>query len=93
MSNRNNLKANWNLLEGFESDQSKGIEPPPLQKPVPEGLYLISLPAVDMDDFPNSSISETVMSRKSIRSFKEEPVSLVELSWLLFATQGVKSIV
>ncbi|MCD4847818.1 MAG: SagB/ThcOx family dehydrogenase [Candidatus Aegiribacteria sp.] len=93
MSDRHNLKSNWDLLKDFESDQSKGIEHPPLQKPVPEGVPLVSLPVVDMADFPDSSISEAVMSRKSVRSFTDEPVSIDELSWLLFATQGVKSIV
>ena len=93
MSERHNLKANWDLLEDFESDQSKGIEPPPLQKPVPDSVSLVSLPAVDMDCFPNSSIAETIISRRSVRSFTGEPISIVELSWLLWATQGVKSVV
>ncbi len=93
MSDRHNLKANWDLLERFETDQSKGIEHPVLQKPVPEGVSIVPLPTVDMDSFPDSSISETVMSRKSVRSFTDEPVSIDELSWLLWATQGVKSVV
>lgn len=93
MPDRHNLKANWDLLEGFKSDQSKGIEHPLLQKPVPEGVSLLSLPVVDLDDFPGSSISEALISRKSVRNFTDEPISIAELSWLLFATQGVKSIV
>lgn len=93
MCDKNTLKANWDMLDGFESDQSKGIEHPPIQKPVPEGASLVSLPAADMNNFPDSSISEVVMSRRSVRSFSDEPISINELSWLLWATQGVKSVI
>jgi len=92
MSEVNFLKANWNLLDGFKSDQSKGIDHPDIQKPVDSGTSVIDLPAVQPGVIPDMNILEVINSRRSVRKFTDDPVSLEELSWLLWSTQGVQKV-
>ena len=81
----------WKTLSesGFVTDESKGISRPPVEKPVPEGAMLLDL--VSPDDFTvgNLSVREVIRKRRSRRRFTDEPLSLEEISYLLWATQGV----
>jgi len=86
------LKANWNLLKGFKSDQSQGIPHPHVQKPVDRNSVIIDLPAVVQDNFTDTAILEVINSRRSVRNFTGGPVSSEELSWLLWSTQGVQKV-
>ncbi|NOQ22804.1 MAG: SagB/ThcOx family dehydrogenase [Candidatus Aegiribacteria sp.] len=92
MSEVNFLKANWNLLEGFRSDQSKEIEHPDVQKPVDDSISVIDLPVIKPGIIPYLGLLEVINSRRSIRKFTDEPISLEELSWLLWSTQGVQKV-
>ena len=92
MSEVNFLKANWNLLDGFKSDQSKGIEHPDVQKPLDGSIPIIDLPAVQPGVIPDKNLLEVINSRRSVRKFTDDPVSIEELSWLLWSTQGVQKI-
>lgn len=72
-----------------QTDQSKGIAPPPVQKPLREGQQSIPLPdwtGVEQ----NVALSTLIRARKSIRKYKDTPISPEELSYLLWATQGVR---
>lgn len=72
-----------------QTDQNQGMAPPPIQKPLQEGQALIPLPdwrGVERD-VPLSTLIE---ERKSVRKYKQEPISLKELSYLLWSTQGVR---
>ncbi|MFO8182917.1 MAG: SagB/ThcOx family dehydrogenase [Candidatus Aegiribacteria sp.] len=93
MDGRDFLKANWHLLEGFRSDQTKGVEHPQVQKPVPEEVEVVELPESGPNMFPEASIGNVIDRRRSVRKFSMEPVSLEELSFLLWSTQGVRKIV
>lgn len=79
------------INEEFVSDQMKKVEQPPLVK---ENMReeSIALPT----DFENLEINNDFMfvinNRKSNRVYTEEQISLLQLSYLLWATQGVKSI-
>lgn len=86
---RDHLKAGWHRLEGFESDQSKGVPPPPLQKAVPDDAQIIELPEVRHADFGKTSLDEAFSSRRSVRKYTSDPLTQEELSWLLWSTQGV----
>jgi len=92
MKGRDFLKANWNLLEGFRSDQSKGMKNPPVQKPVKDGAEKVSLP--DPEDFTpgQTDIRNVIDARRSIRNFPNEPLTMEELSWLLWTTQGIQKV-
>ena len=79
--------------EGFQTDQQKKIPNPPLQKPYPENAQLIDLVPIDMISVgKDATLFETLESRKSIRVYNEEYMTLEELSFLLWSTQGVTKI-
>jgi SagB-type dehydrogenase family enzyme len=84
------LKSNWHLTDSFVSDQSKGVPVPPLQKPCPAGSRLIEL--VKPAAFTPRSVTlwEAILGRKSRRSYTVASLTMEELSFLLFATQGIK---
>lgn len=89
--NRKLLKADdWDKFAGFQTDQQQGVEHPPTQKPYPKGAMLIDL--VSPDDFTvgGMSLLDVINKRKSHRRFVDLPLSLEELSFLLWTTQGIK---
>jgi len=75
------------------SDQQKGIEPPPLQKedPRPDNI-IVPLPEFSDTILNESNIMRVIKKRRSRRSYTKTPISMQELSYLLWATQGVESI-
>lgn len=84
--------AVWEELEHIQSDQAKKIPHPPLQQPYPEGAPLIDLVAPADLTVGGLSLREAIAQRKSQRRFTDAPLSLEELSFLLWATQGVHRI-
>lgn len=79
--------------EDFESDQDLKRQQPPLVKaPMRPEQEPIALPK----DFSNLDISNDLLhvirDRKSSRIYTQECMTLEQLSFLLWATQGVKSI-
>nr|WP_320161951.1 SagB/ThcOx family dehydrogenase [uncultured Methanoregula sp.] len=75
-----------------KSDQQQGIPQPPLELPADPALPLISLPRPDAMELPPVDLREAIEHRTSIRSYAREPLSLDELGFLLWCTQGVKTI-
>ena len=77
--------------ESYLTDQELHLPQPPLAK-APMGGERFKLPV----DFENLSIKndflEIINSRKSNRVYTQEGISLLELSYLLWCTQGVKEI-
>ena len=68
-------------------------EPAPLpQKPYPPDSQLIRLPEPDYLEDREVSFLELMELRSTIRLYSAEKLSLKELSYLLWCTQGVKSV-
>ncbi len=94
---RKSLKSfeNDELPEGFEPDQRKGVDPPPLEKPFPEDAELIDLvnpeskSVIRLGSIP---LIEAINERQSRRRFADDSLSLEELSFLLWTTQGVREV-
>jgi SagB-type dehydrogenase family enzyme len=81
------LKINFQLTE-----QYRGIEPPPLQKPLRKEQQLIALPARDsFAAFTGTDLLAAIGRRQSRRRFRGEPLTRTELALLLWATQGVRA--
>ena len=81
-----------------QSDQNRGLPPPEVQKPFRPDQQLINL--VRPDKFTKESTNEisdgfsipllkAINGRKSVRQYSNGPLSLRELSLLLWATQGM----
>ena len=84
-------QASDRFPEDFKSDQQKMLPQPPLTKD-PVGDVLIDLPR----DFKPLGLEKDLLSvifnRVSSRVYTEKPLTLLELSFLLWATQGIKGI-
>lgn len=75
------------------SDQDKGLPQPPLEIEVEADAKLIELPKPAALNVPSKDLREAVEQRRSLRRYSREALSLEELSFLLWCTQGVKKVV
>lgn len=77
--------------QGYESDQDKKLPQPPLCK-APTADSFLDLPrdfgALDLE----KNFFQTLMSRESSRNYTQEAMSLAQLSFLLYMSQGIKEI-
>ncbi len=74
------------------SPQSQGVEQPPLELPTPPGAQLIALPGAAGLSMAPADLRGTIERRRSLRRYQETPLSLEELSYLLWLTQGVQRV-
>ncbi len=79
-------------MRRHKSDQQKGIPAPPVEKPIDAGARLI--PLVPEDRLPQGQmpLRDAIRKRESRRAFSSDALSLEELSFLLWATQGIRKI-
>ena len=73
-------------------DQKKGKEQPPLELEYDKSSTYIDLPKPDSFDFSDLSLREAIETRRSLRKYSNKSLTLEELSWLLWGTQGVKEV-
>ncbi|HKJ04633.1 MAG TPA: SagB/ThcOx family dehydrogenase [Geopsychrobacteraceae bacterium] len=88
------LKDSLRLQIDFHlTDQNQGVEPPPVQKPIRADQQVIPLPGQStFDAFAGTDLVNAIADRRSHRYFKQQPITLDELSFLLWATQGVREV-
>lgn len=92
-SERRFLKAHiWEERSSFRSDQQKGLPPPPAQKPYPPEARLIDLVAPADISVGRMPLIEAIGRRSSKRQYSAEALTLEELSFLAWATQGVRQV-
>lgn len=86
------LKDSIRLQFDFSlTDQSRGVHPPPVEKPFPADSTRIDLiRKKDWRSLRNTSLLSAIEERKSHRHYTDEPLTLEELSFLLWATQGIR---
>jgi SagB-type dehydrogenase family enzyme len=82
----------WRDWDQLGRDQQNGIPAPALQKPFPEDGLRIDLVPADQIQLGQMSFVEAVRNRRSRRKFNGEPLSLEELSFLCWATQGIRQV-
>ena len=83
---KNSIRKNFKAIE---SDQNKGIPMPAFEVRKSES-ELISLPDPKSISLQDINPLEFLTERSSIRKFSDKGLTLEELSFLLFATQGVR---
>ena len=81
-------------IDFSETDQSRRLPAPPLQKPCPDEAVRIDLPGGEesLTRLCSIPVGEAIIRRQSIRQYSPAPLILSELSALLWATQGVRRI-
>lgn len=74
------------------TDQSRGIAPPPIEKPFAKNATRIELvpPGSGWDAVGRIDLAAAIQNRRSRRAYGDEPLSLEDLSFLLWATQGIR---
>jgi SagB-type dehydrogenase family enzyme len=75
------------------ADIAQGVPQPPLEKPYPSDAYTIALPEVNHTTAPQVDLFACMARRCSRRAYTGEALSLPELAFLLWATQGIKQII
>lgn len=82
----------WERFAHLQTDQQKRLPRPPLQQPFPidaPRIALVSPADLTVGTLP---LLEALRRRESRRKYTEAPLTLEELSFLLWATQGVRGI-
>ena len=74
------------------SEQQRGLPQSPLELPTGADDVLIDLPAPADLDVGARDLRAAIEARVSVRRYADAPLSLDELSFLLWCTQGVKSV-
>jgi SagB-type dehydrogenase family enzyme len=88
--NRQFLKADlWKEWRDYKTDQKKGVPPPQSQKPCPDNAVLVDLITLENLSIGRMPLIEAIGRRRSRRKFSEVPLTLEEISFLLWAVQGV----
>lgn len=85
------LKSNeWVNKEKLETPKEKGEDRPSAVKSYDENAKIIELPSPKNLNLENDSIKKILQRRKSRRSYNMKELSIEELSYLLWATQGLR---
>jgi SagB-type dehydrogenase family enzyme len=73
------------------TDQSMGVPPPPIEKGYSADAERVDLvPPDKFQTLPKADLLLAIANRQSRRQFSETPLTLKELSFLLWATQGLR---
>ena len=81
-------------IDFSRTDQSLGIPPPPIEKPYKANQTLLSLiPSSGFQDLYRIDLQSAIRRRQSHRNYTTKPISLTALSFLLWATQGIRELI
>ena len=75
------------------SDQSRGAPLPPLTESYDDSSVTVELTAPQAIQVPEVSLRQVIEQRRSVRRYTRDPLTLPELSFLLWCTQGVRETV
>ncbi len=90
VANREFLKSCWDRLDTSLTDQARKVPAPPQERPFDPDAALIDLTPPAQMKIEGPSVAEAILRRQSRRKFSGAALSLEELSFLLYATQGVR---
>ncbi len=74
------------------SDQELGLPAPPLEKAVPEDRPIIPLPRPENITVLPIDCRTAIEQRRSIRHYARDPLTMEELSFLCWSTQGINEV-
>ncbi len=73
------------------TDQNRGVPVPPIEKPYSADAIPIVLPGPETwKTIPKTDLTQAIKGRKSHRAYQAASLSLEELAYLLWCTQGVR---
>lgn len=83
------LKSNFLEFKHIKTDKAKGLAKPAAIKPYDPSSRILDLPEVNEKIVKRQRIYECIKERRSTRLYSNENLTLEELSYLLWATQGI----
>jgi SagB-type dehydrogenase family enzyme len=90
MYDRDLLKCDWwTRFDEFTTDQQQNLPRPDVQKPAPPDAKRIDLVPAHKFTVGNVPLILLIEQRRSHRYYSDDPLSLEELSFLLWTTQGI----
>lgn len=90
--NRDFMKADFKVLDEIKTDRQKGLPFPSFQKEYDKTKELIDLPKVDKEILHKANVFDCFEDRRSVRRYSEESITIEQLSYLLWATQGIQQV-
>jgi len=75
------------------SDQSQGLPTPHFEIEYAHKMKSFNLPKPETLDFDKCILKSAIEDRRSIRKYSDKKMTLNELSWLLWSTQGIREYV
>ena len=82
----------WETFGKLGTDQQRGVPPPPITKPAPADAPLVDLVSPAQFTSGTMPLVQAIAKRRSRRAFKAAPLTLEELSFLLWSCQGVEKV-
>lgn len=83
----------WARFSEMGTDQQKNIPPPPIEKPYPEGAITFDLIPPENLKLGTMPLIQAIRERHSQRKYTDETLTFEELSYLLWATQSIRSVI
>src|SRR4030066_1445303 len=78
-------------IDFSQTDLNRKITPPPVEKTYTPEAKRTDLPQYDqLKDIGEIDLKKAIKNRESRRSYSRQPLSIEELSLLLWATQGIR---
>jgi len=85
--------GDWAAWDETVTDQRRGLPPPPLEKPAPPDAPRVALVPPERFSVGAMPLLQAIGQRRSRRKYTDDALSLEELSFLLWATQGVQRVI
>lgn len=86
------LKTDFQMLKEVKTGAAKGEPQPAAEKAAEAGQTLIVLPEPTKKVLKKENVFQCIGDRKSVRKYADEALTLEELSYLLWSTQGVREV-
>lgn len=81
-------------IDFSKTDQNRRLAPPPVEKPYREDQQVIPLVSPgELKGLYPIALQSAIENRQSRRKFRGKPISLTDLSFLLWATQGIRQVI
>lgn len=78
-------------IDFSKTDQNRGVAVPPIQKPYRPDALRVDLPRPgDWKNIPRLDLITAIANRQSRREYRKKTITLEEVSFLLWATQGMR---
>lgn len=83
---RDVLRPDWNTLDNSQTARGLKLPTPDIEKAYPENGVFVKLHLDDVAHLSQKTIYECTASRRSVRKYSDELMSIDELSYLLYQT-------